>query len=142
MAVTQPLKGKPNKYYSVITNFSQGIDKKTADDVASDSSFRDLKNFYNSNEGILSKRPAVYNSNLKDFVKAIIDEDYTSDFRINTNRFGETKETLIERLTDFYDTILCGETKTQTQGGREITFKVDRIIGLQIIKNNKFLEAL
>lgn len=142
MAVTQPLKGKPNKYYSVITNFSQGIDKKTADDVASDSSFRDLKNFYNSNEGILSKRPAVYNSNLKAFVKAIIDEDYTSDFRINTNRFSETKETLIGRLTDFYDTILCGETKTQTQGGREITFKVDRIIGLQIIKNNKFLEAL
>ena len=58
MAIKQPLKGDTKKIYSVIANFSQGIDRKTADDISSDSSFRELKNFYNSNEGILSKRPA------------------------------------------------------------------------------------
>ena len=69
MAVNQPLKGiskngNITKLYSIITNFNKGIDRKTADDVAVDSSFKELKNFYNSNEGILSKRPAVYDSNL------------------------------------------------------------------------------
>ena len=79
MAVSQPLKGisrggNITKLYSIINNFNRGIDKKTADDVAVDSSFRELKNFYNSNEGILSKRPAVYDSNLTKFIKAILDE--------------------------------------------------------------------
>ena len=35
MAVTQPLKGGSNKIYSVITNMNKGIDKRTAEDVAS-----------------------------------------------------------------------------------------------------------
>jgi hypothetical protein len=46
MAVNQTLKGSTNKIYSVITNFNEGIDKQTADDVASDASFKELINFY------------------------------------------------------------------------------------------------
>lgn len=146
---TNTLKGQPDKKYSIITNFSSGIDKKTADDMASDSSFRELINFYNESEGVLSKRPGVYDSNFDTFIKRILDEDY-SDFGIITNRFGETKETLINRLQDFYDTVLCGKQKSNTvtyeDGGlnntETRTFKLDKIVGFQIIKNNKFLEAL
>lgn len=142
MAIEQPLKGGTNKVYSVINNFNKGIDKKTADDVSVDSSFRELKNFYNSNEGILSKRPAVYNSNIRDFIKAILDGEYSSSFTIVNNKFDETPETVLTRLQDFYDTVLLGEKKTATQGLDTITFQTDKIIGFQIIKNNKFLEAL
>lgn len=142
MAVEQPLKGGTNKVYSVINNFNKGIDKKTADDIATDSSFRELKNFYNSNEGILSKRPAVYNSNLRDFIKGVLNNEYSSSFNIVDNKFGEHKSTLIQRLQDFYDTILLGKNKTATQGLDEITFQMDKVIGFQIIKNSKFLEAL
>lgn len=150
MAVTQPLKGSSNKIYSVITNFNKGIDKRTADDVASDSSFKELINFFNQTEGDLSKRPGVYNSKLTDFIKDIIDEHYTDKFNIVTNRFSETKATLITRLTDFYYTILCGVkksksvtyTENETSKTQTRYFQLDKVIGLQIIKNNKFLEAL
>ena len=63
MATNQPLKGGTNKLYSVINNFNKGIDRRTADDVAVDSTFKELKNFYNANEGVLSKRPGLYDSN-------------------------------------------------------------------------------
>lgn len=143
MAVNQPLKGGTQKIYSVINNFNKGIDKKTADDVAVDSSFRELKNFYNSNEGILSKRPAVYNSNLDEFIKTIIDDEYDSTkFNIVTNRFGESKASIINRLRDFYNTIIKCETKTGEFALKTITFNVDKIIGFQLLKNNKFMEAL
>ena len=114
MAVTQTLKGSPNKIYSVITNFNKGIDKRTADDVASDSSFKELVNFFNQTEGDLSKRPGVYDSNLSAFIKDIIDENYDPKFNIVNNRFNETKATLITRLTDFYYTIICGTKKSKS----------------------------
>lgn len=144
MAIDQTLKGGPNKVYSVITNFNKGIDRKTADDVASDSSFKELKNFYNESEGYLSKRPAVYNSKLLDFVKRIVEGDYSDNFKIINNRFDETKETLIKRLEDFYKTILLGEKKEvyHESLGETRTFKMDKVVGFQIINNNKFLEAL
>ena len=143
MAVRQPLKGNTNKVYDVINNFNKGIDRKTADDVAVDSSFRELKNFYNSNEGILSKRPAVYNSNLSAFIKAIIDNEYDpSKFNIVTNRFGESKASIIHRLRDFYDTIIQCQTKTNEFALKTITFSLDKIVGFQLLKNNKFMEAL
>lgn len=147
MAVNQPLKGSTTKIYSVINNFNKGIDRKTADDVSVDSSFKQLKNFYNSNEGILSKRPAVYDSNLDAFIKAVIDDEYDSTkFNIVTNRFSETKSTILERLTDFYNTVIKCETKTgnfpTVDPVKTITFDVDKIIGFQVLKNNKFLEAL
>ena len=138
MAINQPLKGSTNKVYSVITNFSQGIDKRTADDVSSDSSFRELTNFYNANEGSLSKRPAVYDSYLTTFIEKIIDGDYDEKFNIVTNDFGETKSTLITRLTDFYNTVLLGTKKT----ANSTTFELDKIVGFRLIKNTKFLEAL
>ena len=145
MAVNQTLKGSTNKIYSVITNFNEGIDKQTADDVASDASFKELINFYNKSEGVLSKRPAVYDSYLTDFIANIINKEYNSEkFNIITNNFGETKEVLMTRLQDFYDTILLGKKKSVSHIalGKYRTFKVDKIIGCQIIKNTKFLEAL
>ena len=144
MATDQSLKGGPNKVYSVINNFNKGIDRKTADDVAVDSSFRELVNFYNASEGYLSKRPAVYNSNLLDFVKRLVNGAYSDKFSIVNNRFGENKSTVIERLTDFYNTILLCKKKSvkHTSPDETRTFKIDKIVGLQIINNNKFLEAL
>lgn len=145
MAVNQTLKGSTNKIYSVITNFNEGIDKQTADDVASDASFKELINFYNASEGVLSKRPAVYDSYLTDFIGDIINENYDdTKFNIVTNVFNENKETLIKRLKDFYDTILLGKKKSVSHIalGKYRTFKLDKIIGCQIIKNTKFLEAL
>lgn len=143
MATRQPLKGNTNKFYDVITNFNKGIDRKTADDVAVDSSFKELKNFYNSNEGILSKRPGVYKIDLDSFIWGIIHGDYdASKFDIVTNRFGDTKATILENLEDFYNTIIGCQTKLKIYDGKQITFTLDKIIGFQILKNNKFLEAL
>lgn len=150
MAVKQTLKGNTKKIYSVMANFNQGIDKNTADDVASDTSFRELINFYNANEGALSKRKGAYNSNFTDFIKAIVTEAYSEKFIIGTNDYSEQKATVIPRLLDFYNTILkCIEksnTVTYTSGGQSVTetryFVVDKILGMQVLKNSKFLEAL
>lgn len=144
MATEQPLKGGKNKIYSVIGNFNGGIDKRTADDLASDTSFNDLINFYNSEEGTLSKRPAVYDSHLSDFLKAILDGDYSENFVIVDNDFEEPKEYSLSVIRDFYNTVIKGVKKETYHEDLEQTrtFKVDKIIGLQIIKNNKFLEAL
>ena len=146
MAVQQPLKGGTQKLYSVITDFSNGIDKKTTDDVAVDSSFRELKNFYNASEGALSKRPAIYNSHFTDFIDAIVNNKYTNKFNIVTNDLNETKDTVISHLSDFYNTVLKGVKKSNTVSYNSTSevryFKTDRIIGFQTFKNNKFLEAL
>lgn len=142
MGVTQPLKGNTNKYYNVITDFKNGIDKTTADDIAPDSSFRDLKNFYSENTGALSKRPGVYNSNFVPFIKAIVEENYGDRFSIVPNKFGETKEEVLPKLQDFYNTILCGIRKSKTTEGRTINFDFDKVVGCQTITNNRFFEAL
>lgn len=144
MAINQPLKGGPNKLYNLMTVFNRGIDKKTADDVASDSSFRNLKNFYGANEGSLSKRNGAYNSYIKDFIGALVEGRYSEKFNIVNNNFDETKETVLERLKDFYDTVLCGVKKEVEHTDLKETryFIFDKIIGFQIIKNNKFLEAM
>lgn len=144
MATDQSLKGGPNKIYSVINNFNKGIDRKTADDVAVDSSFRELVNFYNASEGYLSKRPAVYDSNLKKFLKRIIDGEYSDKFSIINNKHNESKSVIIPRIKDFYDTILLGKKKAVTHSSiaETRTFKMDKLVGSQIINNDKFLEAL
>lgn len=138
MGVSQPLRGGTNKLYNVIAGFSGGIDKKTTDDVASDSSFENLINFYGESEGALSKRPGVYNNNFTTFIKGIVNEEYSDKFRIINNEFGEDKATVIEKLRDFYNTILCSLPKT----GNGKTFQFDKLVGLQTTLNNKFLEAL
>ena len=143
MAVNQTLKGSTNKIYSVITNFNEGIDKQTADDVASDASFKELINFYNASEGVLSKRPAVYDSYLTDFVEDVVNGNYDSEkFNITNNTFGETKEVLLARLKDFYDTILLGKKKVKNHItiNKSRTFKLDKIVGTQIIKNTLLIK--
>lgn len=152
MATQQTLKGGPNKLYSVITDFSSGIDKKTIDDVAVDSSFRELKNFYNEAEGGISKRPGVYDSGFFDFITDIVNENYSSTkFHILDNNLNESKDVVMDNLWDFYDTILRGYTKeksvtytgeNETQVTESRTFTIDRIVGFQIFKNNKFFEML
>ncbi len=76
MAIRQKLKGNQNnpalsKTYDVLINFNRGIDRKTADDISDDSSFRKLTNFWNEKEGNLSKRPGLYDSNFTTMIRSI-----------------------------------------------------------------------
>lgn len=144
MATRQPLKGSSEKIYDVITNFNKGIDKKTADDVSLDSSFENLTNFYNAAEGYLSKRPGVYNSNIKAFINDLAEENFDSTkFVISANKFGETKASLIERLKDFNNTIFLGKKKTgAAYGDTTFTYEADKVVGFQLLKNAFFFEAI
>jgi len=144
MAQRQPLKGpltqnNAGKVYDVLMNFNKGIDKKTADDVSLDSSFKNLKNFYNQAEGYLSKRPGVYNTNISDLMKELAKYNFTVPvFNIVTNKFNETAQDLIPRLQDLYSTIFLSEEKM----GAQFKFKLDKIIGFQVLKNSFFLEFI
>lgn len=148
MAVIQPLKGNANKQagkiFSISANFSKGLDRKTADDVSSDQSFSELVNFYNASEGYLSKRPGAYDSHIVDFVKKIVDGDYDeTKYIITTNKFGDTKSQVIEKLTDFYNTVFAGTKKEGTaHDGIKFTFQSDKVVGFQLLKNKFFLEAM
>lgn len=144
MATRQPLKGpltqnNAGKVYDVLMNFNRGIDKKTADDVSLDSSFKSLKNFYNAAEGYLSKRPGAHSSNIFTFLEELAKTNFVSDkLNIVENKFGETSVTLIPRLQDLYDTLFLSNTKV----GSQFSFELDKIIGFQVLKNSFFLEAL
>lgn len=148
MATVQPLKGNTNKnagkIFSISANFNQGIDKKTADDVSSDQSFSDLTNFYNAAEGYLSKRPGVYNSNVKSFLGKLATGDYDpTKYIIGVNKFGETPEQLGAKLLDLYNTVfLCQKKTGDAHDGISFTFQADKIVGFQLLKNNFFLEAM
>lgn len=164
MATTQPLKGGTNKIYSVINNFNKGIDRRTADDVAVDSTFKELKNFYDAKEGVLSKRPGIYDANLTSFLeklptllrsKGSHDGTWGSNFEGVTNKFNESAETLATRLEAFNDCFIDGNAKigeeytySVTAGEDEWTwhekrtFKPHNIIGFQVIQNNNFFEFL
>nr|DAP38415.1 MAG TPA: stabilization protein [Caudoviricetes sp.] len=164
MATTQPLKGGTNKIYSVINNFNKGIDRRTADDVAVDSTFKELKNFYDAKEGVLSKRPGIYDANLTSFLEKLPtllrstgnhDGTWGSNFKGISNKFNESAETLATRLEDFNDCFIDGNIKT----GEEYTYSVSvgegewtwhekrnfqpkNIIGFQTLQNNNFFEFL
>lgn len=144
MATRQPLRGGSEKIYEVITNFSQGIDKKVADDISLDSSFKELKNFYNASEGYLSKRPGAINTNLDVFIDKIATLDFdNTKFRVGTNRFGETPDVLLAKLQDFNNTVMKGiEKQGKTYGDYTFYFQADKAVGFQLIKNNFFLEAM
>lgn len=71
MAIKQKLKGEQNKTYDVLVNFNKGIDRRTADDVSDDRSFRKLTNFWNEKEGNLSKRPGLYDFKFTTMVQHI-----------------------------------------------------------------------
>ena len=148
MAIIQPLKGNTNvnagKIFSISANFSKGIDRKTADDVSSDQTFKELINFYNASEGYLSKRPGAYNSNIAAFIKKLVDGDYDpTKYIIGTNKFGETSSQVLTKLTDFYNTVFAGIKKEGTaHDGIKYTFQSDKIVGFQLLKNRFFLEAM
>lgn len=139
MSTRQPLKGTSEKLYDVILNFNKGVDKKTGDDVALDSSFKNLKNFYNAKEGYLSKRPGVYNSRITEFLDKIIKGDFDkTKFSLVTNKFGETPDTLRVKLNDFYNTVVNGALKD----GEHFSFQLNKIIGCLILRNSFFLDAM
>lgn len=144
MATVQPLRGDSNKIFSISANFNKGIDKRTADDVSSDQSFTELVNFYNAAEGYLSKRPGIYNSNIKEFLRKLVTNDYdATKYRIGTNKFGETPEELATRLSDFYYTVFAGIKKeNEITEGTTFTFDSDKVVGFQLLKNKYFLEAM
>jgi len=73
MALRQKLKGEQNKTYDVLVNFNRGIDRRTADDVTDDRSFRKLTNFWNEKEGNLSKRPGLYDFKFTTMIQSIWD---------------------------------------------------------------------
>ena len=127
MAKTQPLKGQSTKIYDVITNFNKGIDKKVADDIALDSSFQNLKNFYNSEEGYLSKRPSVYNSHLFDFIEALFNAGKVNEtkFVLIQNKFGEAPIAYKNKLQDFKNTVINQQQKEASH----IVFMPDKIYG-------------
>ena len=148
MALRQKLKGNQNnpklaKTYDVLINFNRGIDRSTADDVADDSSFRKLTNFWNEKEGILTKRPGLYNTNFTTMISAIWnswvqDEGYsfcgktvTSDvipygkFETNLNLLNSIFCNLYEHsnhITDFISQ----------------TFKPTDLLLFQILKDDNF----
>ena len=139
MSTRQPLKGTSDKLYDVILNFNKGIDKKTGDDVSIDSSFKNLKNFYNAEEGYLSKRPGVYNSRITEFLGKIVNDEFDkSKFSLVTNKFGETPEDLRIKLKEFYNIVIKGQEKD----GEHFTFKLNKIIGNLILRNSFFLDAM
>lgn len=142
MAKTQPLRGGSTKIYDVITNFNKGIDKKVADDIALDSSFENLKNFYNSEEGYLSKRPSVYNSNLFNFIEDVVSTSSniidTEKFVLVKNKFGEEVIDVKSKLRDFIDTVIHQKQKE----ANNIVFNPDKIVGFQVFENNAFMEML
>ena len=143
MAYTQPLRGDSSKIYNIINNFDKGIDKKTADDVSLDSSFKELKNFYNESEGYLSKRPGIYNSNITDFIDAIVTENYDKEkVSIEPNKFKESKEDILKRLEEFNSVLLGGIEKSKEYDNFEFVFFSDKLIGFQVLKNNFFLDFM
>ena len=142
MAVTQPLKGGSNKIYSVINNFNKGIDRKTADDVASDASFKELVNLFNANDGTLSKRPGVYDSYLADFIGDIVNGNYNEDnISFSSNKFDESFEDVLPRLQDFYNTIIVGDPKRSETNENVVAF-FKKIVGFQITKQKNFFRLL
>ena len=148
MATVQPLKGNTKvnagKIFSISANFSRGIDRKTADDVSSDQTFTELSNFYNAAEGYLSKRPGAYNSHISDFLQKLADQDFDpTKFIIQTNKFGETPQQLLAKITDLYNTVFAGVKKVgAAHDGIQYTFQADKAVGFQLLKNNFFLEAM
>jgi hypothetical protein len=142
MARQQPLRGSSAKMYDVITNFNKGIDKKAADDMALDSSFKNLKNFYNAEEGYLSKRPSVYNSHLFDFIRdAMSTHPNTIDtekFVLVKNKFGEYPIDYKLKINDFINTVIDQKQKE----ANKIVFNPDKIVGFQVFENNAFMEML
>lgn len=93
MATRQVVKGTSAKIYDIIGNFSSGINTSVADDVVSDSTFRELINFYDDEQGALSKRPGVYDNKLAYFCRKIKDGEYDdTKFHVTFNDYEGSEE--------------------------------------------------
>ena len=93
MATRQVVKGTSAKIYDIIGNFSSGINTSVADDVVSDSTFRELINFYDDEQGALSKRPGVYDNKLAYFCRKIKDKEYDdTKFHVTFNDYEGSEE--------------------------------------------------
>ena len=141
MAIRQKLKGdqnnpKINKTYDVLINFNKGIDKRAADDLANDSSFRELSNFWNEKEGILTKRPGLYDTHFTE----IIDEICTTGELCGAS-FQFIAEHTMDKLNTFNNTVLKGEPSyydlddNDEYNRRMIPLS---IIGMQTLKDDNF----
>lgn len=129
MAIRQKLKGEQTKTYDVLLNFNKGINKKAADDLADDSSFRELSNFYNKQDGVLSKRPGLYDTHFLNFMVNLF-KDCTILYNEYTDPDSHPK---YYRFKEFlYHMALNGD----------FSFKNANLIGLQIIKNENFNKVL
>lgn len=157
MATRQSLKGISNKVYDVIGNFNKGINRRSADDVSVDSSFRELTNFYNEKEGVLSKRPGLYDSKFGIFMNYLYN-NFENAFGEDTSEFyGELSEAK-SRFRLFKSICIDGATVTiptypfniddpllhDTSGDPLLVdFEPKNIVAFQVVKEtnfNKFLE--
>ena len=145
MAIRQKLKGEQTKTYDVLINFNRGIDKQAADDLASDSSFRELSNFYNKQDGVLSKRPGIYDTKFTDVMKDVLSTgELCSRNVIHTfdNQFDKKFSIFVnnvlngERL-DFRD-ISVEEHGFRINDQNATHFKPETLIGIQILKDDNF----
>ena len=142
MAIKQKLKGEQNKTYSVLVNFNKGIDRRTADDVSDDTSFRTLTNLWNEKEGNLSKRPGLYNFKFVDMIKNIwygYDGDYhfadkiVKSQVIPTGRFGNNLNLLTEIFCN-----LANYRKDLYEDYVIQFFKPSDLLLFQVLKDDNF----
>lgn len=150
MAIRQKLKGDQNnprisKTYDVLLNFDRGIDKQAADDLASDSSFRELSNFYNKQDGVLSKRPGVYDTKFTDVMQDVLkDGALCSRPIIQTfdNQFSKKFGVFVNNVLNGQRIslrTLFGEYSGFDYNFHYVShFKPETIIGIQILKDDKF----
>lgn len=140
MAIRQKLKGDQNnpninKTYDVLINFNKGIDKRAADDLANDSSFRELSNFWNEKEGILTKRPGLYDTHFT----SLFYEMLTSGMICGEN-FDLSSLRKPNALNIFYNTVLQGSPHYYSNEGQYYSRRLmpKAIIGMQILKDDNF----
>lgn len=140
MAIRQKLKGDQNnpninKTYDVLINFNKGIDKKSADDLADDSSFRTLTNFWNEKEGILTKRPGLYDTKFTQMIDLFCSSHLICDAQIYVSS--------IDKLNTFNNTVLKGEPSYyQYDNYYERRMVPLSVIGMKILKDDKFHNLL
>lgn len=142
MAIKQKLKGDQNKTYDVLINFNKGIDRKSADDIANDSSFRKLTNFWNEKEGILTKRPGMYDT----YFTNIIEELSTNGTLCGTNAQFIVSLNGREKLQKFNDVVLKGNPYYYEPNDHHTSYNKrlipKNIIAMQVLKDNNFSKLL
>ena len=147
MALKQKLKGEQNKTYNVLINFDKGIDRKTADDISDDTSFRTLTNFWNEKEGNLSKRPGLYEFSFVKMIQTIWDSYSAGNYHfcnknvvsdvIPSSKFSTNLNLLTQIFCNLYEyrqpMFVDGTTVLISQA-----FKPTDLLLFQILKDDNF----